>query len=145
PIRHMAASRGGAAPKERYAAVRALTEELCRSLGPEDMALQSMADASPAKWHLAHTSWFFETFLLAPQLPDYRPFHPDYAYLFNSYYQSVGGMHPRPARGLLSRPTVAEVLAYRAHVDAHMQRLLAAQSGDAVLDALLTLGLNHEQ
>jgi ergothioneine biosynthesis protein EgtB len=109
------------------------------------MALQSMPDASPAKWHLAHTSWFFETFLLAPRLPDYRPFHPDYGYLFNSYYQSVGGMHPRPARGLLSRPTVAELLAYRAHVDAHMQRLLAAQSGDAVLDALLTLGLNHEQ
>jgi ergothioneine biosynthesis protein EgtB len=144
-VRHTAAPRGATAPEGRYAAVRALTEDLCRSLGPEDMALQSMPDASPAKWHLAHTSWFFETFLLSPRLPDYRPFHPDYAYLFNSYYQSVGGMHPRPARGLLSRPTVAEVLAYRAHVDSHMQRLLGAQGADAELIALLTLGLNHEQ
>ncbi len=144
-IRHTAAPLGDAAPEGRYAAVRALTEDLCRSLGPEDMALQSMPDASPTKWHLAHTSWFFETFLLTPRLPGYRPFHADYTYLFNSYYQSVGGMHPRPLRGLLSRPTVAEVLAYRAHVDGHMQKLLGDQGADATLAALLTLGLNHEQ
>ncbi|HEX2666792.1 MAG TPA: ergothioneine biosynthesis protein EgtB [Gammaproteobacteria bacterium] len=144
-VRHMADPAPGTAPERRYAAVRALTEDLCRSLGPEDMALQSMPDASPAKWHLAHTSWFFETFLLSPRRPGYRPFHPDFTYLFNSYYQSVGGMHPRPQRGLLSRPTAAEVLAYRAHVDQHMQQLLEGADGDAQLAALLELGLNHEQ
>src|SRR5690242_11456136 len=86
---------------ERYPAVRALSVDLCRTLSPEDMALQSMPDASPAKWHLAHTSWFFEQFVLGVQAADYQPFHPDYGYLFNSYYQSVGSMHARPSRGLL--------------------------------------------
>ncbi|HEX4301116.1 MAG TPA: ergothioneine biosynthesis protein EgtB [Gammaproteobacteria bacterium] len=146
-IRPMAKPHDAAAPERRYAAVRALTEELCRSLGPEDAALQSMADASPAKWHLAHTSWFFETFLLGPRLANYRAFHPDFTYLFNSYYNGVGGMHPRPQRGLLSRPTLAEVLSYRQYVDRHMQSLLRAEGSgtDAALGALLDLGLNHEQ
>jgi ergothioneine biosynthesis protein EgtB len=144
-IRPTAESRDAAAPERRYAAVRALTVDLCRGLGPEDAALQSMADASPAKWHLAHSSWFFETFLLGPCLPDYRVFHPDFAYLFNSYYNAVGEMHPRPQRGLLSRPTFAEVLGYRHHVDHHMQALLQSQDDDPALHALLELGLNHEQ
>ncbi len=128
---------------QRYAEVRALTEELVRGLSPEDMTVQSMPDASPAKWHLAHTSWFFERFVLEAHSPGYRPFHPDFSYLFNSYYQTVGSMHPRPARGLLTRPGVTEVLAYRRHVDQHMQELLA-RSADALAD-LVTLGLNHEQ
>jgi hypothetical protein len=105
-LRLSAAGLDHAAPETRYAAVRALTVELCRGLGPEDMVLQSMPDASPAKWHLAHTSWFFETFLLQPHHAGYRPFHPEFAYLFNSYYESVGPRQPRPARGLLSRPVV---------------------------------------
>lgn len=133
------------APAERFAAVRDLTVGLCRGLTPEDMALQSMPDASPAKWHLAHSSWFFEQFVLGPHAPGYRPFHPEYGYLFNSYYESVGARHPRPARGLLSRPGVAEILDYRAHVDRHMQELLGAHRGDAALEALATLGLQHEQ
>ena len=144
-LRPSAASPADTAPEARFAAVRALTLDLCQGLGPEDMALQSMPDASPTKWHLAHTSWFFETFLLQPHLPDYRPFDPDYAYLFNSYYESVGPRHPRPARGMISRPSVAEVLAYRRHVDQRMQELLMARGGDATLATLLELGLNHEQ
>ena len=127
---------------QRYASVRALTEELVRGLSPEDMTVQSMPDTSPAKWHLAHTSWFFERFLLEAHTPDYRPFHPDFGYLFNSYYQTVGVMHPRPSRGLLTRPGVAEVLAYRRHVDQHMQDLLAR---DDAPPGLVILGLNHEQ
>jgi ergothioneine biosynthesis protein EgtB len=130
---------------QRYAAVRSLTEDLCRTLTPEDMAIQAMADVSPAKWHLAHTSWFFENFLLQPQAAGYRAFHPGYGFLFNSYYNTVGSMHPRPVRGLLSRPTVAEVLQYRRHVDEHMLRLLETRGSDAELAALVTLGLNHEQ
>ncbi|HLW74041.1 MAG TPA: ergothioneine biosynthesis protein EgtB, partial [Gammaproteobacteria bacterium] len=130
---------------ERYGAVRTLTLDLCRTLTPEDMALQSIPDASPAKWHLAHTSWFFEQFVLGPHAEGYKPFHPDYAYLFNSYYQSVGEMHPRPARGLLSRPSVADVRAYREHVDGHMQALLAARASEPILVNLVALGLNHEQ
>ena len=144
-IRTTAAPQQAAAPEARYASVRALTVDLCRSLKPEDMGLQSMADASPAKWHLAHTSWFFETFLLAAELPDYRPFHPDFAYLFNSYYNGVGEMHPRAKRGLMSRPTVPDVLAYRAHVDHHMHALLRARGQEPGVTARLTLGINHEQ
>ena len=130
---------------EAYAAVRGLTLELCQSLAPEDMAVQSMPDTSPAKWHLAHTSWFFEHFLLEPRVPGYRVFHPEYGYLFNSYYYTVGNMHPRPARGLLSRPLVAEVLRYREHVDRHLLELMGRHKDDAALGALVTLGLNHEQ
>ena len=93
----------------RYVAVRRATEELCRPLATEDYGLQAMADASPPKWHLAHTTWFFETFLLKPFLHSYSVFHPRFEYLFNSYYQTIGAQFPRPERGLLSRPTVAEV------------------------------------
>ena len=144
-LRPLAATPVDAAPETRYAAVRALTVELCRGLGAEDMVLQSMPDASPAKWHLAHTTWFFETFLLQAHVAGYQPFSPDFAYLFNSYYEGVGPRHPRPARGLISRPTVPEVMAYREHVDRHMQTLLQARGADPVVAPLLALGLNHEQ
>jgi ergothioneine biosynthesis protein EgtB len=125
--------------------VRATTQQLCEPLEVEDWVVQSMPDASPAKWHLAHTSWFFEQFILKAQVRDYQSTHPQYDYLFNSYYQGVGPMHERPQRGLLTRPTVAEVMAYRAHVDAHMRELLATRSDDAQIAALTTLGINHEQ
>src|SRR5688500_14827829 len=108
----------------RYRAIRARTEQLCAPLQPEDYQLQSMPECSPPKWHLAHTTWFFETFLLAPHAPRNRPFHPLYCYLFNSYYDAVGDRWPRPARGLLSRPTVAEVFAYRHAVDEQMLGLI---------------------
>ena len=134
-----------AALAESFRAVRAVTERLCRPLQPEDHQLQAMPDASPPKWHLAHTTWFFETFLLAPFVPAYRPFHPGYNYLFNSYYESVGPRHPRPRRGLLSRPTVAEVYDYRAFVDEAMLRWLrGGEVSDEAAD-LVELGLNHEQ
>jgi len=127
----------------RYRALRRSTEALTRSLTSEDMAAQSMPDASPTKWHLAHTTWFFETFLLIPRLAGYRPFDPKFGYLFNSYYEAVGPRQPRPARGLITRPSAADVLAYRAHVDAGMERLLAEDAG-AHTD-LLELGLAHEE
>ncbi|MDE2070630.1 MAG: ergothioneine biosynthesis protein EgtB [Gammaproteobacteria bacterium] len=130
---------------DRYRTVRALTMDLCRTLAPEDMVVQSMPDASPAKWHLAHTTWFFESFILVPRAPGYRPFHPQYAYLFNSYYYGAGRMYPRPQRGLLSRPTVADIVGYRKYVDEHMQRLLDQHKGEPQLEFLVTLGLNHEQ
>lgn len=107
-----------------------------------------MDNASPPKWHLAHTSWFFETFLLVPYLPDYRPFHPLYEHLFNSYYNGVGEPFPRPRRGHLSRPTVSEVYEYRAHVDAAMVRLLSALPAGSAAEEVVgrtVLGLNHEQ
>jgi ergothioneine biosynthesis protein EgtB len=125
-----------------YCEVRDLTERLAAPLAPEDQVVQSMPDVSPTKWHRAHTTWFFETFLLGPHLPGYEIFHPTYAYLFNSYYEGAGPRHTRSERGLLSRPTVADVADYRAHVDAAMQRLM--MRGDAPFD-LLQLGLHHEQ
>ncbi|HEY3694548.1 ergothioneine biosynthesis protein EgtB [Phenylobacterium sp.] len=126
----------------RYLAVRLATEGLTRPLTAEDQLAQSMPDASPTKWHLAHTTWFFETFLLVPGLADYRPFDPRFGYLFNSYYEAAGPRHPRPERGLITRPSLDDVLAYRAHVDAGMRRLLAdgARAGP-----LLDLGLAHEE
>lgn len=127
----------------RYRAVRRATENLIRALTPEDMQAQSMPEASPTKWHLAHTSWFFETFLLQPGLPDYKLFDPRFGYLFNSYYEAIGPRQPRPDRGLITRPSLDDVLAYRAHVDAGMERLLAA--GPAPRPDLLDLGLAHEQ
>lgn len=127
----------------RYKQVRQASEALGRSLTPEDQAAQSMPDASPTKWHLAHTSWFFETFLLAPRLAGYRPFDPRFGYLFNSYYEALGARQPRPARGLLTRPSLADVLAYRAHVDAGMLRLL--ERLDVELEPLVALGLAHEE
>lgn len=135
-----------AAPEEmaaRYRAVRRATEALAEPLGPEDQMVQSMPDASPTKWHRAHTTWFFETFVLSRFAPGYRPFDTDFAYLFNSYYEAVGPRHPRPARGLLTRPTVVEVGRYRAHVDAAMAALLTAAPAAAL--PLVELGLHHEQ
>src|SRR3989441_11891317 len=107
----------------RYGAIRAATEALAAPLSAEDCAIQSMPDASPVKWHLAHTTWFFETFVAASHAPGYRPFDPAYRVLFNSYYNGVGEQHPRPERGLISRPTLDDVLAYRAHVDEAMAPL----------------------
>lgn len=128
-------------PLRAFLAVRGDTDRLCETLEVEDYGLQSMPDASPVKWHLAHTSWFFETFVL----PDVEPFHPQFGYLFNSYYETVGRMHPRPERGLLSRPTVAEVRRYRAHVDEQVRaRLEAGNLTREQLDVVL-LGLHHEQ
>jgi ergothioneine biosynthesis protein EgtB len=129
--------------RARFLAVRRLSEALAAPLSPEDQTVQSMPDASPTKWHLAHTSWFFETFLLVPHLPGYRVFHPQFGYLFNSYYEAVGARHPRPERGLVTRPGAGEVLAYRAHVTAAMERLLA--TGGERLAPLVELGLAHEQ
>jgi ergothioneine biosynthesis protein EgtB len=129
----------------RYMQVRDLTLELTRGLSAEDQAIQSMPDASPTKWHLAHTTWFFETFILAPHAPEYRVFDGHYAYLFNSYYDSVGDRHPRAERGLLTRPGIEDILAYRSHVDDEMRALLANDAlAPPVLD-LIELGLNHEQ
>jgi ergothioneine biosynthesis protein EgtB len=128
-----------------YREVRALTETLCEPLAVEDYGVQSMPDASPAKWHLAHTSWFFETFVLAPSGRGYPPFDPRYNYLFNSYYNAVGDRHPRPQRGLLSRPTVEGVLRYRAHVDGYMLDLLRSADRPGDVDPVVVLGLNHEQ
>jgi len=126
-----------------YDAVRAQTEALAAPLSPEDCALQSMPDASPVKWHLAHTTWFFETFVLGER-PGFRAFDPAFRVLFNSYYVGVGDRHPRPERGLLSRPDLSTVRSYRAHVDAAMRALLARDAGgDAA--ARIELGLNHEQ
>jgi ergothioneine biosynthesis protein EgtB len=128
----------------RYRAVRAATEGLAAPLSPEDQTVQSMPDTSPTKWHRAHVTWFFETFLLEPSLAAYRVFHPDFGYLFNSYYEAVGRRHPRPQRGLVSRPGVEEVASYRAHVDQAMNHLLDRDLGLATT-ALVELGLNHEQ
>ena len=128
---------------EVYDRVRRRSEELCGPLEVEDYGVQPIVDASPPKWHLAHTTWFFETFLLVPFRKEYRPFHPSFEYLFNSYYNGVGRPFPRPSRGNLSRPTVAEVLAYRRHVDAAMAPLLVAE--DAEVQARVELGLHHEQ
>jgi ergothioneine biosynthesis protein EgtB len=130
----------------RYAAVRRATGQLVEPLSPEDCALQSMPDASPAKWHLAHTSWFFETFVLERFVPDYRPFHPAYRALFNSYYNAVGDKYPRPERGLISRPGLPDVLSYRKHVDAHVADLLEKSSpGSLEISSLVELGVNHEE
>jgi ergothioneine biosynthesis protein EgtB len=128
----------------RFGAVRAATERLAEPLSPEDTTAQSMPDASPVKWHLAHTSWFFETFLLE-SVPGYRPLEPAYRVLFNSYYHTVGEQHFRPERGLVTRPGLAEVRAYRAHVGAACQALLARGALTPAQCAVLELGLQHEQ
>jgi ergothioneine biosynthesis protein EgtB len=124
--------------------VRQRSLHLAEPLSSEDCCAQSMPDASPIKWHLAHTTWFFETFILEPREAGYRPFHPAFRVLFNSYYNGVGARHPRAARGLLTRPPLAQVLAYRADVDARMRALLAAPH-DPRVAALVELGLQHEQ
>lgn len=130
---------------DRYRQIRQLSNQICQPLKTEDYVIQTMPDVSPPKWHLAHTTWFFETFLLMPYLKGYEVFHPQYGYLFNSYYEAVGERHPRPQRGLLSRPTVEEVYRYRTYVDEAMQCLIAEQSGCAEVEDLIILGLHHEQ
>jgi len=127
----------------QYRDVRALSERLAAPLSAEDRGVQSMPDASPTKWHLAHTTWFFETVILSQYADKYVPFDPAFAYLFNSYYEGLGPRHPRPQRGLLTRPSSDEVMAYRAHVDGAMQQLIA-ERGDEIA-TLVTLGLHHEQ
>ncbi len=126
---------------DRYTATRARTLELCRDLSDEDCAAQSMPDTSPSKWHLAHTTWFFETFVLENAEANFRPHHPRYDYLFNSYYDAVGARHPRASRGLLTRPSLSEVVSYRAAVDKRMQ----AVADDARWSEAITLGLAHEE
>ncbi len=128
---------------ENYRRVRDFTEALAAPLSPEDQVVQSMPDVSPTKWHRAHTTWFFETFLLNPSLDGYEPFDPAYEYLFNSYYEAVGPRHPRPQRGLLSRPSVDDITRYRARVDDAMQDLIGRC--DAPAAQLVELGLHHEQ
>ena len=126
-----------------YSTVRAQSLALCRPLAADDYGVQPMLDASPPKWHLAHTTWFFETFLLKAFVPGYKRFHRDFEVLFNSYYEGVGEQFPRPLRGTLSRPTVAEVMEYRAHVDEAMAKLLDAD--DPEVHDRVELGLHHEQ
>lgn len=131
----------------RYHAVRQATERLCRPLQTEDYVVSSMPDVSPTKWHLAHTSWFFETFVLAAHLEHYRPLNPRYAFLFNSYYVQAGERHCRAQRGLVTRPTVDEVYAYRAYVDDHMRELITQIDDDSSHPAyaVVELGTHHEQ
>jgi ergothioneine biosynthesis protein EgtB len=130
--------------RRAYGATRIFTESLAQPLSAEDQTVQSMPDVSPTKWHRGHTSWFFETFLLEPELEGYEAFHPAYGYLFNSYYETVGARHPRPERGLLSRPGIHEVAAYRSHVDRAMEALLDRPYSPEVA-ALVELGVHHEQ
>jgi ergothioneine biosynthesis protein EgtB len=132
---------------QAFRAVRTETERRAAPLSPEDQAIQSMPDASPAKWHRAHTTWFFEQFLLVPNAPDYRIFDGRFPYLFNSYYVAAGPRHARPKRGMLTRPDATEVAAYRAHVDAAVERLIAGAATDVVAKVLpiLEIGLHHEQ
>jgi ergothioneine biosynthesis protein EgtB len=136
-----------AAMAARHAQVRAHSLALAEPLSAEDQCVQSMPDASPTKWHLAHTSWFFEAVVLAPHVPGYRAFDARWSHLFNSYYESLGSRHPRPQRGLLTRPSLAEVRAYRAHVDAHLEAWIAGadDAAWALTRPLIELGLHHEQ
>ncbi|MEY2485575.1 MAG: hypothetical protein QOH39_1223 [Verrucomicrobiota bacterium] len=127
--------------------VRDFSTELTKNLAPEDCVVQSMPDVSPTKWHLAHTTWFFETFILKRWLPRYQPLIPEYAYLFNSYYNAAGDMHRRDLRGLISRPTVEETRRYRSSIDSHIADLVATadESALAQIEPLITLGIHHEQ
>ncbi len=132
---------------EKYQEVRGFTEELCEPLENEDYVIQSMEDVSPTKWHIGHTSWFFETFVLSQEYPEYKPLNPKYGYIFNSYYVSAGQRHCRPKRGLLSRPTVKEVYDYRAHVDQHMLAFIEGMDEKQLetWSPTLEIGFNHEQ
>ena len=132
---------------EAFRRVRGETERRAAPLSPEDQVIQSMPDASPIKWHRAHTTWFFETFLVQPNNPDYETFDERFAFLFNSYYVAAGPRHARPKRGLITRPNAAEVADYRAHVDAAVERLIADASAAALpeIARILEIGLNHEE
>jgi len=132
---------------ESFRRVRGNSRAICAPLETEDYVVQTMDDVSPPKWHLAHTTWFFETFLLEPHHAGYENFHPRYGYLFNSYYEAVGERHPRPHRGLLSRPTVSDVYDYRTHVDRAMEQLIE-KADDALwyrIESLVELGIHHEE
>jgi ergothioneine biosynthesis protein EgtB len=128
-----------------FAAVRGETERRATLLSPEDQVIQSMPDASPAKWHRAHVTWFFEQFLLCPFAKDYRPFDERFAYLYNSYYVSAGPRQARPQRGLITRPSAAEVAAYRAHVDGAVARLIETADDFDLIAPIVEIGLHHEQ
>jgi ergothioneine biosynthesis protein EgtB len=132
---------------DAYLAVRDETERRAGPLSPEDQVVQSMPDASPAKWHRAHTTWFFEQFLLTEHCKGYTPFHPDYAFLFNSYYVSAGPRHARNARGLLTRPGAADIAAYRRHVDSAVTKFFRTADDEVLrrIAPLVEVGLNHEQ
>ncbi len=134
-----------AALSDRYSEIRARTLSLIADLQPEDTVVQSMPDVSPTKWHLAHVTWFFERFVLESYAKDYSRFDESFHFLFNSYYHTAGKMHARPKRGLLSRPTLAQVLDYRSHVDAALLQMLQTHSFDEDASQVITLGLNHEQ
>lgn len=132
---------------QEYRRIRSFSEQLCSPLAVDDYQIQSITETSPPKWHLAHVSWFFETFVLTPFKSDHVPFASDFDYLFNSYYYTVGAMHPRARRGLLSRPTLERVLEYRHRVDEQIAALLS-QCGDTEMETItfrITLGLHHEQ
>ncbi|HRO62011.1 MAG TPA: ergothioneine biosynthesis protein EgtB [Burkholderiaceae bacterium] len=131
--------------QQRLTDCRSTTTALIEGLNEADVTVQSMDDASPAKWHLAHTTWFFEEFVLGPWLPEWQPFDPRYRFLFNSYYDTVGARHPRPRRGLLTRPALDEVLAYRARVDEGLDRLFGQRVMPEGVPELLELGIAHEQ
>jgi ergothioneine biosynthesis protein EgtB len=136
--------KAGADLARQFCSARQQTETLCEPLTPEDMMVQSCPEASPAKWHLAHTTWFFETFLLSEFLPGYRPFHPDFIWLFNSYYNSVSDQPLKKLRGSFSRPSLAEILDYRRHVEEAMVRLIESSAAEDVRRRVV-LGLHHEQ
>lgn len=130
---------------DTYKQVRSMTEKICAPLQIEDYVVQPIIDVSPPKWHLAHTTWFFETFVLKPHLPNYTEFHPDFSFLFNSYYENVGKRVMRPNRGNMTRPTVAEVYAYRQYVDENMLLFFEKTTLNKELEAICLLGFNHEQ
>jgi ergothioneine biosynthesis protein EgtB len=132
---------------KRFQTVRQFSEKICETLVSEDYVIQTMPEMSPTKWHLAHVSWFFETFVLKAHMAGYKSLHPQYGFLFNSYYNAAGKMHARPQRGLISRPTVRETFEYRKHIDAKVQELLENADDERLeaLTRLIILGVNHEQ
>ena len=151
PLAANSGSRAGSSHVEslltRFHKVRDFSTRLCQTLAPEDYVVQSMPDVSPTKWHLAHTTWFFETFILKKWIPQYQPEVPEYAYLFNSYYNAAGDMHRRDLRGLISRPTVEETRRYRSSVDSYIDNLISNAGEDvlAEIEPILILGIHHEQ
>ena len=144
PHRLEAPWKAGAHLSERLLHVRGITEALAEGLSDADATVQSMEDASPAKWHLAHTTWFFETLVLRPHAEGYAIFDERFPYLYNSYYESLGKRHPRPQRGMITRPALEDVLAYRTHVNEALEHFSSAPVAPEVAD-LLELGIHHEQ
>jgi ergothioneine biosynthesis protein EgtB len=150
-MKRLSGSENGAYSKSellrRYLRVRTFSKKICENLEPEDCVIQTMPEASPTKWHLAHTSWFFEVFVLKKFFPDYQSLHPQYGFLFNSYYNAVGPFYSRSHRGLLSRPTVKEVFHYRSDIDLLVSELIESADEQllAKLEPIITLGLHHEQ